>query len=39
LAPYIEQALARKKRMPELTDAEIPVVGASRERETFYHKD
>lgn len=39
LAPYIEQALARRKRMPELSDAEIPVVGASRERETFYHKD
>jgi alkanesulfonate monooxygenase SsuD/methylene tetrahydromethanopterin reductase-like flavin-dependent oxidoreductase (luciferase family) len=39
LAPYIEAALARKKRMPELSDEQIPVVRASRERETFYHKD
>ena len=29
LAPYIEAALARKPRMPELADAEIPVVRAS----------
>ena len=39
LAPYIEAALARKRKMPELRDEEIPVVYASRERETFYHKD
>jgi alkanesulfonate monooxygenase SsuD/methylene tetrahydromethanopterin reductase-like flavin-dependent oxidoreductase (luciferase family) len=29
LAPFIEAALARKPRMPELADAEIPVVRAS----------
>jgi alkanesulfonate monooxygenase SsuD/methylene tetrahydromethanopterin reductase-like flavin-dependent oxidoreductase (luciferase family) len=29
LAPFIERALARKKRMPALRDAEIPVVRAS----------
>ena len=29
LAPYIEAALARKQRMPELSDDEIPVVRAS----------
>jgi alkanesulfonate monooxygenase SsuD/methylene tetrahydromethanopterin reductase-like flavin-dependent oxidoreductase (luciferase family) len=29
LAPYIERALARKKRMPPLADADIPVVHAS----------
>jgi hypothetical protein len=29
LAPYVERALARKKRMPPLADAEIPVVRAS----------
>jgi alkanesulfonate monooxygenase SsuD/methylene tetrahydromethanopterin reductase-like flavin-dependent oxidoreductase (luciferase family) len=29
LAPYIEAALARKRRMPELADADIPVVRAS----------
>jgi alkanesulfonate monooxygenase SsuD/methylene tetrahydromethanopterin reductase-like flavin-dependent oxidoreductase (luciferase family) len=39
LAPYIEQALARKRRMPEIADEEIPIVRASREREAFYHKD
>ena len=39
LAPYIERALARKQWMPPLADDEIPVVGASREREAFYHKD
>ena len=39
LAPYIEQALGRKRRLPELRDAEIPVVKASREREAFYHKE
>ncbi len=39
LAPYIEAALARKKRMPELADDEIPVVAASRAREAFYHRD
>jgi alkanesulfonate monooxygenase SsuD/methylene tetrahydromethanopterin reductase-like flavin-dependent oxidoreductase (luciferase family) len=39
LAPFIEQALARKPRMPELADDEIPVVPASQERETFYHRD
>ncbi|HJN92790.1 MAG TPA: LLM class flavin-dependent oxidoreductase [Dehalococcoidia bacterium] len=39
LAPYIEAALARKKWMRELSDDEIPVVPASRERDAFYHKD
>jgi alkanesulfonate monooxygenase SsuD/methylene tetrahydromethanopterin reductase-like flavin-dependent oxidoreductase (luciferase family) len=39
LAPYIEQALGRKRRLPELRDEEIPVVKASREREAFYHKE
>ncbi len=29
LAPYVEKALARKKRMPALADADIPVVRAS----------
>ena len=29
LAPYIEKALARKKRMPPIADADIPVVHAS----------
>ena len=29
LAPYIEQALARKKRMAPLADPDIPVVKAS----------
>jgi hypothetical protein len=29
LAPFIEQALARKQRLPALTDADIPVVRAS----------
>jgi alkanesulfonate monooxygenase SsuD/methylene tetrahydromethanopterin reductase-like flavin-dependent oxidoreductase (luciferase family) len=29
LAPYVERALGRKKRMAHLTDAEIPVVKAS----------
>ncbi len=39
LAPHIEKALKRKRRLPELADDEIPVVRASREREAFYHKD
>jgi alkanesulfonate monooxygenase SsuD/methylene tetrahydromethanopterin reductase-like flavin-dependent oxidoreductase (luciferase family) len=39
LAPYIEAALARKNWMRELSDDEIPVVPASRERDAFYHKD
>jgi alkanesulfonate monooxygenase SsuD/methylene tetrahydromethanopterin reductase-like flavin-dependent oxidoreductase (luciferase family) len=39
LAPYIEAALKRKKWMRELSDDEIPVVPASRERDSFYHKD
>jgi alkanesulfonate monooxygenase SsuD/methylene tetrahydromethanopterin reductase-like flavin-dependent oxidoreductase (luciferase family) len=38
LAPYIEKALQRKKFMPSLSDDEIPIVGASRERESFYRK-
>jgi len=29
LAPFIEKALARKKRMPPLADADIPIVRAS----------
>ncbi|NKC01540.1 MAG: LLM class flavin-dependent oxidoreductase [Pseudomonadales bacterium] len=32
LAPYIEAALARRQTRPEMIDAEIPVVGASRPR-------
>jgi len=32
LAPFIEAALARKKRMPVLDDAEIPIVRASVKR-------
>jgi alkanesulfonate monooxygenase SsuD/methylene tetrahydromethanopterin reductase-like flavin-dependent oxidoreductase (luciferase family) len=32
LAPYIEAALARKKRMPSLSDDEIPVIPASVKR-------
>jgi len=39
LAPYVEAALARKPRMPALSDDDIPIVAASRERESFYHKD
>jgi alkanesulfonate monooxygenase SsuD/methylene tetrahydromethanopterin reductase-like flavin-dependent oxidoreductase (luciferase family) len=39
LAPYIEKALARKNWLPELPDADIPIVEASRKRETYYHKD
>ena len=38
LAPYIEKALARKQLMQPLSDEEIPIVFASREREAFYHK-
>ena len=29
LAPFVERALARKKRMPALADADIPVVPAA----------
>ena len=29
LAPFIEKALARKKRMPPLADADIPIVRAA----------
>jgi hypothetical protein len=29
LAPFIEKALARKKRMPPIDDADIPIVRAS----------
>ena len=36
LAPFIEAAMARKQYMPALTDAEIPIVPPSRERESFY---
>lgn len=39
LAPYIEAALARKQKMPQLAEQDIPVVWASREREAFYHKN
>jgi alkanesulfonate monooxygenase SsuD/methylene tetrahydromethanopterin reductase-like flavin-dependent oxidoreductase (luciferase family) len=38
LAPYIEKALSRKQFMPPLSDDEIPIVKASREREAFYRK-
>jgi alkanesulfonate monooxygenase SsuD/methylene tetrahydromethanopterin reductase-like flavin-dependent oxidoreductase (luciferase family) len=38
LAPYIEQALARKEYMKPLSDDEIPIVPPSRERESFYVK-
>ena len=36
LAPYIEAALARKQYRKPLTDAEIPIVPPSAEREAFY---
>jgi len=36
LAPYIEAALARKRYMKPLGDAEIPIVPPSAEREAFY---
>ena len=36
LAPYLEAAMARKVRMPELADDEIPIVPPSQERESFY---
>ena len=39
LQPYIERALARKQYMAPLAEADIPIVGASREREAFYHRD
>jgi len=39
LAPYMEKALARKHWLPELSDADIPIVKASRKREAYYHKD
>jgi hypothetical protein len=38
-APYIEAALARKQRMPELADNETPVVLAGQEREQFSYRD
>ena len=38
LAPYIEKALARKQWMAELSDDEIPIVKASRERDSFYRE-
>ena len=38
LAPYIEKALARKRWMAELNDDEIPIVKASRERDSFYRE-
>jgi len=38
LAPFVEQALARKKIMRPLADDEIPIVQASREREKYYQK-
>jgi len=38
LAPFIEKALSRKQFMPPLSDDEIPIVKASREREAFYRK-
>ncbi|MDH4075029.1 MAG: LLM class flavin-dependent oxidoreductase [Acidimicrobiia bacterium] len=36
LAPHLEAAMARKVRMSELTDDEIPIVPPSQEREAFY---
>ena len=36
LAPFIEAALARKNWMPELADADIPVVGASVKKAELY---
>ncbi len=38
LAPYIEKALQRKKRMPALAEEDIPIVKASREREAIYKR-
>jgi len=39
LAPHVEKALARKRWLPALADADIPIVKASREREAYYHTD
>ena len=39
LAPWLSAALERKQRMPAIADEDIPVVYASRARESFYHKD
>ncbi len=36
LAPYIEAALARKQYLKPLTDAQIPIVPPSAQREAFY---
>ena len=36
LAPHLEAALARKERMPELADDDIPVVGASVKKAEIY---
>lgn len=38
LEPYLEQALARKRRMAPLAEEDVPVVPASREREAYYRK-
>ncbi|MFN3231884.1 MAG: LLM class flavin-dependent oxidoreductase [Alphaproteobacteria bacterium] len=35
LAPYLEAAMARKDWMPELAEDEVPVISASRTKETF----
>jgi alkanesulfonate monooxygenase SsuD/methylene tetrahydromethanopterin reductase-like flavin-dependent oxidoreductase (luciferase family) len=39
LAPYIAAALERKQVMAPIADADIPLVKASQQRESFYHKD
>jgi len=36
LEPYVRAALARKEWMPDLTEEEIPIVYASRQRDAFY---
>ncbi len=38
LGPYLEQALARKRRMAPLAEEDVPVVPASQEREAYYRK-
>ncbi len=39
LAPHLEAAVARKEFMAQPSVEDIPVVPASRERESFYHRD
>ena len=38
LAPWVEAALKRKQFMPAIAEEDIPLVYASRARDSFYHK-